>query len=464
MFPPDHANFRRKILFLSGIKLTLNMDQSKLVKIGFGTAISLVIANMIGTGVFTSLGFQVMSIQSPFAILMLWVTGGVLALCGALTYGEIGSAFPESGGEYNYLSKLYHPSIGFLSGWVSVTVGFAAPVAAAGMALGMYINKIYSVDPKLLAITVILIFTVVHAITLKLGSALQRAFTLVKIVIIVMFMGFGMFYTPEHTIRIVADSNAWKDIFSMSFAGSLIYVTYAYSGWNAASYIAGEIENANKNLPRALFWGTLIVLIIYTALNFVFLRSVPIEELKGVVEVGYLSANKIFGMELGKFMGLVIALLLISTISAMILAGPRVMQSMGKDIKQLRWFAISNQNNVPYMAVIFQSVISVILVLNSSFESLITYVGFTLNLFTFLTVLGVFILRYKRTDVKSSFKTPLFPLPPLLFLVIIGWILYSIVVDKPFESLMGLGTVLLGLLVYFLTQHFGRNKFQNSPD
>jgi basic amino acid/polyamine antiporter, APA family len=441
------------------------MNSSHLIKIGFGTAISLVIANMIGTGVFTSLGFQVMSIQSPFAILMLWVVGGVLALCGALTYGEIGSAYPESGGEYNYLSKLYHPSIGFLSGWVSVTVGFAAPVAAAGMALGLYINKIYpGVEPKLLAIIVILAFTIVHAITLKLGSALQRAFTLVKIVIIIMFMGFGMFHTPDHTTSIVADSNAWKDIFSMSFAGSLIYVTYAYSGWNAASYIAGEIENVNKNLPRALFWGTLIVLIIYTSLNFVFLRSVPIEELKGVVEVGYLSANKIFGMELGKFMGLVIALLLISTISAMILAGPRVMQAMGKDIKQLKWFAISNQNNVPYVAVIFQSVISVILVLNSSFESLITYVGFTLNLFTFLTVLGVFILRYKKTDVKSSFKTPLFPLPPLLFLGIIGWILYSIVVDKPFESLMGFGTVLLGLLVYFLTQKFGQNKIKNGSN
>jgi basic amino acid/polyamine antiporter, APA family len=439
------------------------MTISNLTKIGFGTAISLVIANMIGTGVFTSLGFQVISIQSPFAILMLWITGGVLALCGALTYGEIGSAFPESGGEYNYLSKLYHPSIGFLSGWVSVTVGFAAPVAAAGMALGLYINKIYpGIEPKLLAIIVILAFTIVHSITLKLGSALQRAFTLVKIVIIVMFMGFGMFHTPDHTMVVVADSNAWKDIFSLSFAGSLIYVTYAYSGWNAASYIAGEIENVNKNLPRALFWGTLIVLVIYTALNFVFLRSVPIEELKGVVEVGYLSANKIFGMELGKFMGLVIALLLISTISAMILAGPRVMQSMGKDIKQLKWFAISNKNNVPYVAVIFQSVISIVLVLNSSFESLITYVGFTLNLFTFLTVLGVFILRYKRTDVKSSFKTPLFPLPPLLFLIIIGWILYSIVIDKPMESLLGLGTVLLGLVVYFLTQKLDKNKIQNN--
>jgi APA family basic amino acid/polyamine antiporter len=439
------------------------MTQSTLNKIGFGTAISLVIANMIGTGVFTSLGYQVLGIQSGFAILMLWITGGVLALCGALTYGEIGSAFPQSGGEYTYLSKLYHPSVGFLSGWVSVTVGFAAPVAAAGMALGMYVNKIYpGADPKILAIVVIMVFTIVHSITLKLGSALQRAFTLVKVVIIVMFMGFAMFHSPDHVIKIAADTNAMNSIFSMSFASSLIYVTYAYSGWNAASYIAGEIENVNKNLPRALFWGTLIVAAIYTSLNYVFLYSVPIDELKGVVEVGYLSANKIFGFELGRFMGLVIALLLVSTISAMILAGPRVMQSMGKDIKQLKWFAIANNNNVPYVSVIFQSVISIILVLNSSFQSLITYVGFTLNLFTFLTVFGVFILRYKKTDVKSSFKTPLYPITPLLFLVIIAWILYSIIIEKPMESMMGFGTVLLGLIFYFLTDRLDKRKTQNN--
>lgn len=438
---------------------------SNIRKIGFATAISLVIANMIGTGVFTSLGFQVIEIQSPFAILMLWIVGGVLALCGALTYGEIGSAFPESGGEYNYLSKLYHPAVGFLSGWVSVTVGFAAPVAAAAMALGLYVNKIYpGADKEYLAISVILVFTIIHAITLKLGSALQRAFTLIKIVIIVMFMGFGMFYTPDHEMVVVADSFAWNDIFSLSFAGSLIYVTYAYSGWNAASYIAGEIENVNKNLPRALFWGTLIVLIIYTALNYVFLRSVPINELKGVVEVGYVSANKIFGLEPGKFMGLIIALLLLSTISAMILAGPRVMQSMGRDIKQLKWFAISNKNNVPFVAVIFQSALSVYLVHTSKFDKLLTYVGFTLNLFTFLTVLGVFILRYKKMGVKSSFKTPLFPLPPLLFLSILGWILYSIVISRPEESMKGFGTVLLGLIIYFVTQYFDKKGNKNIKD
>ena len=187
------------------------MNASNIQKIGFATAISLVIANMIGTGVFTSLGFQVLNIESGFAIMMLWVVGGILSLCGALTYGEIGSAFPESGGEYNYLSKLYHPSVGFLSGWVSVTVGFAAPVAAAATALGLYVNKIYgSVNPIILAITIIIILTVIHSINLKLGSALQRAFTLIKIVIIVMFVGFGLFHEPDHVTSFAPTSDSWS--------------------------------------------------------------------------------------------------------------------------------------------------------------------------------------------------------------------------------------------------------------
>lgn len=435
------------------------MNSSNIQKIGFATAISLVIANMIGTGVFTSLGFQVMNIESGFAIIMLWIVGGILSLCGALTYGEIGSAFPDSGGEYNYLSKLYHPSVGFLSGWVSVTVGFAAPVAAAATALGLYVNKIYpGVDPVMLAITIIVILTSIHSINLKLGSAIQRAFTLIKIVIIVMFVGFGLFHKPGHTTSFAPTSDSWNQITSAAFAVSLVFVTYAYSGWNAAAYISGEIKEPQKNLPKALVWGTLIVMIIYTALNFIFMYSVPVPELKRQVEVGYLSANKIFGHDLGQFMSLVIALLLVSTVSAMILAGPRVMQAMGKGMRQLSIFSKTNRNNVPYIAIIFQSVISIVLVLTSSFESLITYVGFTLNLFTFLTVCGVFILRKKYKHIQPEYKTPLYPVTPILFLFISGWILFFIFKNKTEESLYGLGTVLLGFIFYWLSEKFNNKK------
>ncbi len=428
-------------------------------KISFNTAVSIVIANMIGTGVFTSIGFQVLGIQSGFALIMLWVVGGIIALCGALTYGEIGAALPKNGGEYNYLSKLYHPAVGFLSGWVSVTVGFAAPIAAASVALGKYVSKIYpQVNAVLLAFVVIICITIIHTLTLKVGAAFQRVFTLVKIICIVMFVGFGLFHIPNHTISFVADKSAWGDIFSLSFASSLIYVTYAYSGWNAAAYVAGEMDKPKRNLPRALFLGTLVVMAVYTILNYVFLYSVPIPELKGVVEVGYVSANKIFGVHLGQFMSLVIAVLLISTISAMILAGPRVMQSMGREITPLKFFATTNKSNIPFVAIIFQSVIALILVLTSSFESLINYVGFTLNLFTFLTVFGIFILRYKHKTIERPFKIPLYPLPPILFLVVIGWILISVMKTKTIESIFGLGTVVVGLGFYYLTTYLQKKK------
>ncbi len=422
-------------------------------KIGFYTAISVVIANMIGTGVFTSLGFQVLGMQNGFALLALWVVGGILALCGALTYGELGSAFPENGGEYNYLSKLFHPALGFLSGWVSVTVGFAAPIAAASMALAGYVNTIFpQLHPIWLAIGVIVFITTVHSFSLQKGGAFQRIFTILKIGFITLFVLAGLFCSESSAISFIPNQDSINELFSPAFAASLVYVTYAYSGWNAASYLAGEIKDVNKNLPRSLFMGTLIVLLIYTLLNFVFLKTTPISELKGQVEIGYLSANHIFGEHTGKYMSLVIAVLLVSTISAMVLAGPRVMQQMGKEIPALKLLATSNKNNVPWLAISIQSVISISLVLTAAFDSLINYVGFTLNLFTFLTVLGIFVLRFRFKEIKAPFQTPLFPLPPLLFLLITGWVLVSVFREKTAESLWGLTTVAGGLVFYYLSQ------------
>lgn len=423
------------------------------IKIDFSTATALVIANMIGTGVFTSLGYQVIDIQSGFSVLMLWIIGGVIALCGALVYGEIGSAFPQSGGEYNYLSRLYHPAVGFLSGWVSVTVGFAAPIAAAAVALGLYVSKIFpQVNAVYLAVTVVLLLTAMHATDLKLGSKFQKAFTALKIVVIVFFIGAGLFSHPQHEISFMPPEFPWDEIISAPFAVSLVFVSYAYSGWNASSYIAGELEDPQKNLPRSLLIGTGIVMLLYVLLNYIFLYTVPINELKGYAEVGYLSADKIFGSAVGAFMGLVIALLLVSTLSAMILTGPRVMQSMGNDMSILKFLTISNKKSVPYVAVIFQSVIALCLILTSSFQSLITYVGFTLSLCTFMTVAGVFVLRAKKIETK--YKTWGYPLTPIIFLASTGWVMYFIFKNKPEESLYGLGTVLSGLIVYFI----GRKK------
>lgn len=429
-------------------------------KIGLSTATSVVIANMIGTGVFTSLGFQVMDLHTTEAILVLWLLGGLLALCGALCYAEIGSAFPGNGGEYNYLSKLYHPAIGFMSGWVSVTVGFAAPIAAASVAMSDYFCKRFALEhPLLLSAASIVVITLFHAFNMKAGSVFQRVSTFVKVLFILLFLVLAVFFPTPGEMASAPLQNWTGEIFSPAFAVALVFVTYSYSGWNAAAYVAGEIRDASRNLPKALILGTLVVALLYTLLNAVFLCTVPREELSGVVEVAYLSASHLFGENIGSWASLVIALLLVSTVSAMILAGPRVMQSMGNHISGLNVLARTNKRGVPYLAVLLQSLIALLMVFTSSFESLITYVSFTLNLFTLLTVLGIFILRKKRKSNPAVYRSPLFPIPALFYSGLMIWVLAHILITHPTESLYGLTTILLGYLFYVLIpklEHFQR--------
>jgi APA family basic amino acid/polyamine antiporter len=427
-------------------------------KIGFYTAISLVIANMIGTGVFTSLGFQLLDIHSIFNILILWLLGGVISLCGALVYAELGVTFPKSGGEYVYLSKLIHPFVGFLSGWVSSTVGFAAPVALASVALGTYVHVMFpQFNITVCALSVVAVITLIHATNLKSGSGFQKILTLLKIVFIILFIIAGFFYAPAHSISILPQANSKDEIGSQSFWVSLIYVSYAYSGWNAASYLAGDMKDVKKDLPKALIIGTLIVTVIYVLLNYVFLYTTPASELTGVLEIGHVSATHIFGAFFGKFMSLAIAFLLVSSISAMIMAGPRIIKSMGEDVPMLHFLAITNKNNVPYLAVLLQSAITVILILTSQFESVLTFVGFSLSIFTFLTVLSIFILRFKKIE-NLSYKTWGYPFTPILFLSLNGFTIYFVFINKTEESMWGLLNVVIGASIYFIGKQFSKNK------
>lgn len=427
-------------------------------KIGFYTAISLVIANMIGTGVFTSLGFQLLDLHSVFSIMLLWLLGGIISLCGALVYGELGVAIPRSGGEYAYLTKLMHPAVGFLSGWVSSTVGFAAPVALASMALGTYVNKILpQINVTACALCVVAIITLIHATNLKLGSSFQKMVTLLKVLVIVTFIFAGLIHTPSHSITIAPQSFSWKEIMSSGFWVSLIYVSYAYSGWNAASYIAGDMENPQKNLPKALLLGTFVVTIIYLLLNFVFLYSAPMSELSGVLEIGHVSATHIFGSVVGKLMSLIIAFLLVSSISAMIMAGPRIIKSMGDDLPVLSVLSKTNKHNVPHIAVITQSLITVLLIVTSQFESVLTFVGFSLSIFTFLTVSSVFILRAKGNN-AIAYKTWGYPITPIVFLALNAFTLYFVFTQKPTESLFGLLNLVIGFVVFIVGKQLSAKK------
>ena len=421
-------------------------------KITFLTGAAIVIANMVGTGVFTSLGFQVLSIQSGFALLMLWLVGGLIALCGAVCYGELAAAMPRSGGEYHYLSQIYHPALGFLSGWVSATVGFAAPTALAALALGTYARSVWSgLHPEWLSVTVVLLLTLVHGTSTRVGSRLQVIITALKVVVLVVFIGAGMVIGEGQPLRFAPDAAGWRALLSPAFAVSLVYVSYAYSGWNAAVYVTGEIENPKRNLSRILLAGTAVVLLLYVGLNYVFLRSTPLAGLQGQLEVGFVAATSLFGPLGGRLMGGVIAALLVSTISSMVFAGPRIVQTMGEDIPALRFLAPKSRAGIPVRALALQTVITLAFILKPSFQGVLVYAGFVLNLFTFLTVLGLFVLRWRQPNLPRPYRAWGYPFTPLIFLGLSGWTLAFILTEKPLESFYGLATLAVGGLVYLLT-------------
>jgi APA family basic amino acid/polyamine antiporter len=428
--------------------------------IGFFTACAIVIANIIGTGVFTSLGFQLPEIHSGFALLMLWIVGGIAALCGALSYGELSAALPRSGGEYHFLSKIYHPAVGFMAGIVSATVGFAAPVALAAMAFGKYFNGVFGFgSPVVLSFAIVWVIAFIHLGNLRLGSTFQNISTLVKLLLIGGLIGTGLFLDPKQPVSFLPAAGDTTSIFGAPFAVALVYVMYSYSGWNATAYISGEIKQPQKNVPRSLLCGTLVVIVIYTALNAIFLATTPIRELSGQLEVGLIAGKHIFGENGGRVVGAIICFGLVSAISSMTWIGPRVTMSMGEDNPLIRFLGRKNRNGIPANALLLQLLFVNLLLLTRSFELVVVYIQFTLLLCSLLTVLGVIVLRQTRPQLPRPSKVWAYPLPPLLFSAITIWMMIYIFRSHPKESLAGLATMLAGLVLYVLT---GKRRGQSA--
>ncbi|GAA4953961.1 amino acid permease [Algibacter agarivorans] len=424
--------------------------------IGFFTATAIVMANMIGAGIFTSLGFQLADTTNTWSIIMLWLLGALMALCGALSYAELGTYWQRSGGEYHFLSKAFHPAIGYLSGWVSLTIGFSAPIALSGMALGKYVAPYTGVSSMVLAIATILMISVLHSLSIKRSSTLQNTTTLLKLLLILVFIYFGVTKTPAASAYLWDQS--WKEeLILPAFAVSFVYVTFSYSGWNAAAYIADEIREPRKNLPRALLLGTVVVSLLYVLLNFVFLRQNPLEAIKGQLEIGQITAISIFGDVGGELISFGIALMLISSISAMVWAGPRVTQVMAEDHRLWKWFSIKTKNKVPLRAIWLQTAITLILLCTGTFEQVMIYSGFVLQLFAALAVAGVFVVRRKNTT-KKGFRSPLFPLPQIIFLILSLWVLVYLVFAQPLETGLGLLNLILGVLVYKFDGFYSKKK------
>jgi len=417
-------------------------------KISLWTVISVVVANMVGTGVFTSLGFQVVDLQSGFVLMVLWLVGGLLALCGALGYGMLATAMPRSGGEYHFLSRIYSPAVGFVAGVVSMTVGFAAPLALAAMAFGKYFETLWpGVNGSLLASLLTIGVALVHLHSVKAGGRFQTAATLLKLGLIVGLVVVGGVVSSHGSVSFQPKAHDFSQMGGTPFAISLIYVMYAYSGWNAATYIMNEIHAPKRTVPMALVVGTLIVTVLYLALNGIFLKTTPIDAMKGKLEVGSIVATHIFGAEGGKVFSGLICLALISSISAMTWAGPRVAQVMGEDYRALHWLSYTNARGVPRVASLLQLALVNGLIWWGTFQNVLVYTQFTLNLCTLLAIGGVFVLHWRGVVVKGSWG---YPVAPAIFVGITLATMGYLLKIQWRESLAGLVTMLVALIFYWL--------------
>lgn len=433
-------------------------------KLGLFSLTNIVIANMIGAGIFTTSGLLLRDLQNPLLMLLLWFIGGLIALCGALSYGELGAYFPHAGGEYVFLSRLFHPLLGFLSGWVSFFVGFSAPIAASAIGFSEYLARTIpelnqpvhlgfilssSIIKKLIAIIIILLFTLVHLRGISLGAKVQNILTLGKIGLIIFLIILGFVSSKGNWNHLFEANNSSFSFASLKVMGlSLMWIMFAYSGWNASAYVGSEIKKPEKNLPFSLLLGTGAVIILYLGLNLFYLYSLPPHEMKGVISVGGLAAGRLLGPSWEKFVSLLIAFALFSSLSAFIILGPRVYYAMSKDSLFFPFAAkVNPETKVPSLSIILQAVIAIVIALSGAFEHILTYMGFSLGIFPLLAVLGVFKLRRQHA---TSLKLPGFPLTQIIYLIAGISILILGLLQSPIPSAVAILTVLAGIPAYFI--------------
>ncbi len=431
------------------------MSSKTQYKITWWTGAAIVIANMIGTGVFTSLGFQLPDIKNTTSILLLWLIGGLAALAGAFSYAEVGTVIGKSGGEYTFLSRIYHPVIGYLAGWISISVGFAAPVALAAIAITDYTDHMGISIPHL-DIWIIILISMVHSFNLKISSWFQNISTSVKVLFIIVFVAIGLLLIGPSNSAIDYSTSVGTEIFTAAFAIALIFVSYSYTGWNAAAYITEEFRNPIKDLPKALIAGTVVVALLYTLLQFIFLKHAPYDALVGKVEVGAIAAGFMFEERWANLFSGMISLLLISSISAMIWVGPRVTGKMGDDYRLWR-FLKAGRREIPMKAIWFQAVISIALILTGTFEQILIYCGILLTLSSAMVVFGVFIVR-RNTDYPVAYRSPGYPFWQIIFLLLSLWMIVFAVSSRPEERLFGITNLALGLITYFINRQIEKNN------
>ncbi len=425
------------------------------------TATSLVIANIIGSGIFTTSGLMTGYLAGAGWVIICWFVGGLIAMAGALCYAELATRMPGEGGEYLYLKNIFHPVFGFLTGWTSFLVGFSVPIATAAIGFteyffaGMNVN-FNAINPfglmlfkKALAVGLILLFTAIHYTGLKPGAIVQNSLTILKLLIVVglaiagLSMGVGNFENINFPAMSI--SHFW------GIGTAMMFVNFSYRGWNASAYIAGEVKNPRRTLPISLLGGTLIVILLYLAINLFIFYAVPYEILNGQIPVVEIASVRVFGAWMGKGLSFMISLALLSSLSAFILLGPRVYFAMANDKLFFPFAAnVHPRFQVPGRSILIQGGIAILLVLVGSYEQLLIYLGFALGIFPWLAVLGLFLARKNKIGENMTVKTWGYPITPIFFLI--GNLFFLIVAfrNRPFESSAAIITVLWGIPLYFL--------------
>ncbi len=423
-------------------------------RLGLFTATLVVVASMIGTGVFTTTGLLLGEIGSPGTVLFAWLVGGIIALFGALAYGELAACIARNGGEYRFLSDIYHPAVGFVAGWVSLVVGFSAPIAASALAFGKYLHALVpAISPTASGVVLIIVLSFLHTGRVTAGAWIQNGFAAAKLLLILGFVVGAAWVMPASTPGHLSISGA--EMTAPGFAVGLIFISFAYSGWNGAAYLSGEIRRPSRNLPIALGLGTGVVIVLYVALNAVFLLGTPPQQLAGTVEVGHVAAVSIFGEGAGTLLSSLIALALVSSVSAMIMVGPRVYEAMGEDYVALRFLRLRPGGGGPVASIALQSLFAVVMLLTLSFDSLLMYIGFTLSASAALTVVGVFVHRRRHASAETGYRTWGYPVTPAAFVLFACWMIAYSLSQRPTEALLGGATIAVGLLMYLWVRRRG---------
>ena len=422
-------------------------------KFGLTTGTVVIVANVIGTGVFAALGYQLADFTSVFVLLMLWVVGGLVAVCGSLSYAELAARYPESGGEYQYLRSMVHPAVGFLAGVASTVLGFGGPIALVAILFGTYLNSVYPSVPIVASGVIAIVFvTFFHILNFKTSSVSLVVLTALKLGLMVVFCTVCLFAVGEtQPFDVIPRDNDISAMFSAPFVVALVYVYYAYMGWNSVCYLSGDMETSRNEITKAILIGVVVVIAVYLLLNVTFLAVAPQSALVGQLDLVYVVAEYALGQRFADFVGIGMSALLLSTLAAMILAGSRVLHRVSEHEKLLGFFEKKKQNHVPVRAVVAQSAIAILfLFVFGEFGDILVFATFTLITNALLTVAAFVVVRYRDPNPNLSFRTPLFPIPPIVFVVfsLTTWVFLLTV--ETFHSLLGLAFSATFFLLYFV--------------